>query len=170
MKILATFDGSTFSEAILPQLSMIARVPTAEFTLLAVAQEPGGLLRTRAGHPDAIGEVMGAAVPIVVKSPEPAWAENKGQAIERELAEFQEYLQGIAARLPQGTRVVIEAKVANNAAEAIVDAARERRVDVIVMATHSRSGIAHVLFGSTTEHVVRSGVCPVLVVHPTPKD
>jgi nucleotide-binding universal stress UspA family protein len=48
----------------------------------------------------------------------------------------------------------------------IIERAREEQPDVIVMATHSRQGISHLLFGSTTEEVVRSGVAPVLVVHP----
>jgi nucleotide-binding universal stress UspA family protein len=34
------------------------------------------------------------------------------------------------------------------------------------MATHSRGPLRQALFGSTTEAVVRSGVAPVLLVHP----
>ena len=50
MKILATFDGTTYSEAILPQLQQIAHLPNVQFYLLAVAHEPDGQLRKR-GRP-----------------------------------------------------------------------------------------------------------------------
>ena len=46
----------------------------------------------------------------------------------------------------------------------IIRAAREKQVDMIVLATHGRTGLAHVLMGSVTEKVVRKAPCPVLVV------
>lgn len=46
----------------------------------------------------------------------------------------------------------------------IVQYALENTVDLIILATHGRSGIAHALLGSTTEKVVRKASCPVLVV------
>ena len=46
----------------------------------------------------------------------------------------------------------------------IVNAAREQGVDLIIIATHGHSGLAHVFLGSTTEKVVRHAPCPVLVV------
>ncbi len=40
-------------------------------------------------------------------------------------------------------------------------------MDLVVMGTHGRSGLAHALMGSVTEKVVRKALCPVLVVrHP----
>ena len=48
------------------------------------------------------------------------------------------------------------------AAEGIEDFAREQKVDLIVMGTHGRRGLAHLLLGSVAEHVVRSAPCPVL--------
>jgi nucleotide-binding universal stress UspA family protein len=49
-------------------------------------------------------------------------------------------------------------------AVAIVDYAREERVDLIVMGTHGRGTVAHLLMGSVAERVVRSAPCPVLTV------
>jgi nucleotide-binding universal stress UspA family protein len=46
----------------------------------------------------------------------------------------------------------------------IVEAAKETGADLIVISTHGRSGLAHVLLGSTAERVVRHAPCPVLVV------
>lgn len=50
--------------------------------------------------------------------------------------------------------------------KAIVQRAKMEGADLIVMATHGRSGLAHVLLGSVTEKVVRTAPCPVLTVHP----
>ena len=166
MKILATFDGSKFSEAILPQLQLIARLPGAEFTLFGVASEQGGMLRDHGTKQGAIGEAFGAIAPVTVKGTEPTWAENHGQAIERHRAEFLDYLHGVRTQLPADAQVEIEVETTDHPSEAIIEAARAREVDVIVMATHSRASIIHVFFGSTTEQVVRSGVAPVLLVHP----
>lgn len=50
----------------------------------------------------------------------------------------------------------------------IVAYANEHDTDIIVMGTHGRSGLAHMLLGSVTERVVRSASVPVLSV-PTRK-
>ena len=49
-------------------------------------------------------------------------------------------------------------------AHEIVRYAEARNVDLIVMGTHGRSGVAHLLMGSVAEHVVRAAPCPVLLV------
>jgi nucleotide-binding universal stress UspA family protein len=46
----------------------------------------------------------------------------------------------------------------------ILDAAEKLKVDLIVMATHGRTGFTHLLLGSVAEKVVRSSRCPVLTV------
>ena len=50
--------------------------------------------------------------------------------------------------------------------EAILDAAEERRADLIVLATHGRTGIKRLLIGSVAEKIVRHSRCPVLIVKP----
>ena len=50
---------------------------------------------------------------------------------------------------------------------AIVDYAGEHGIDLIVMGTHGRGALAHLLMGSVAEKVVRLAPCPVLTVrHP----
>ena len=46
----------------------------------------------------------------------------------------------------------------------ILKKAQDENVDLIVMGTHGRSGVDHVLFGSTAERVLRKAACPVLTV------
>ena len=48
----------------------------------------------------------------------------------------------------------------------IVRYARELSIDLVVLGTHGRSGLAHVLMGSVAERVVRKSPCPVLTVRP----
>ena len=46
----------------------------------------------------------------------------------------------------------------------IVEYARLESIDLIVMGTHGRSGVAHLFLGSVAERVVRTAPCPVLTV------
>jgi len=48
--------------------------------------------------------------------------------------------------------------------EEIVKKAAECGADLIVMGTHGRKGVDHLLFGSTAERVVRNANCPVMTV------
>lgn len=52
------------------------------------------------------------------------------------------------------------------AAAAILQQAKQVEADLIVMGTHGRSGLRHVLLGSIAEKVVRTASCPVLTVRP----
>ncbi|HEY2154786.1 MAG TPA: universal stress protein [Isosphaeraceae bacterium] len=48
--------------------------------------------------------------------------------------------------------------------EEIIDYAAEQRIDLIVIATHGRTGLGHVLLGSVAEQIVRHSPCPVLTI------
>jgi nucleotide-binding universal stress UspA family protein len=48
----------------------------------------------------------------------------------------------------------------------IVRAAKRLRCDLIVLATHGRTGLAHAIMGSVAENVIRRAPCPVLTVRP----
>ena len=48
----------------------------------------------------------------------------------------------------------------------VVRYAREHEIDLIVISTHGRTGLAHVLLGSAAENIVRTAPCPVLTVRP----
>ena len=52
---------------------------------------------------------------------------------------------------------------AGDASAEILAEARSLPADLIVISTHGRSGVTHLILGSVTEHVVRSAPCPVLV-------
>lgn len=48
--------------------------------------------------------------------------------------------------------------------QVIVESAKKLKADLIIMATHGRTGLSHVLMGSVAERVVRTAACPVLTV------
>jgi nucleotide-binding universal stress UspA family protein len=52
--------------------------------------------------------------------------------------------------------------------QTIVDMARDQHMDLIVMGTHGRTGVHHLLMGSVAEKVVRLAPCPVLVTRAAP--
>ncbi len=52
----------------------------------------------------------------------------------------------------------------------IIKVAKERHADLLVIGTHGRTGIDHMLFGSTAEKVVRKSPCPVLTVRMAGKE
>jgi nucleotide-binding universal stress UspA family protein len=71
-------------------------------------------------------------------------------------------LAQLAARAPG---VCIEERLVQGiAVTEILKTAAETRCDVIVMGTHGRSGLRHLLMGSIAEAVVRQAPCPVLTV------
>jgi nucleotide-binding universal stress UspA family protein len=50
------------------------------------------------------------------------------------------------------------------AAEVIITFAKEKGIDLIVMATHGRSGLSHLLLGSVAENVIRHSPVPTLII------
>jgi nucleotide-binding universal stress UspA family protein len=67
--------------------------------------------------------------------------------------------------VPEAFRATWDVEIAvGRPADAIVRLARELDADLIVMATHGRTGLQHVVLGSVAERVVRLAPCPVLTV------
>lgn len=79
--------------------------------------------------------------------------------------EAEEYLAGVAARLKaQGIARVETSVWYGSAASAIVEAARLRKADMIVMSTHGRSGLGRFILGSVAECVLRGTTTPILLL------
>src|SRR5262245_15341565 len=67
------------------------------------------------------------------------------------------------AKACEGVRVVREV-VEGKAAPVILEVAQRDGSDLIVMGTHGRAGLGHLLLGSTAEKVLHGSRCPVLTV------
>lgn len=79
---------------------------------------------------------------------------------EKKLGELSQKL-AISSRIP-----VKPVMRQGHAATEIVEAAKSLNADCVVIATHGRTGLSHLVFGSVAERVVRLSPCPVLSVRP----
>ncbi len=73
--------------------------------------------------------------------------------------------------LPEGTTDVLEVEtvvVKGVPFNEIINAATEVHADIIVLGTHGRTGLSHIVMGSVAEKVVRTAPCPVLTVRMPP--
>lgn len=77
--------------------------------------------------------------------------------VDRQLKERADHVK--AAGLPCTTKIVEGSAVAE-----ITQRGRDTGVDLIVVGTHGRTGLAHAMLGSVAERVVRRASCPVLTV------
>ena len=91
------------------------------------------------------------------------WESSQRNAVE----ESERYLAAVAGSMPSS--LAVETLVAYGRAEArILQAARSRQVDVIVMSAHGRTGLTHLVHRSVAEGILAHSQVPVLVVHARP--
>jgi nucleotide-binding universal stress UspA family protein len=97
-----------------------------------------------------------------------------GDAYTGVLPELQDEIESAARTqldglLTAGDRSALHAKsvmlIGMSPSRVIADYSREHAIDLIVMGTHGRGAIGHMLIGSVAERVVRTAPCPVLTVH-----
>lgn len=69
----------------------------------------------------------------------------------------------VSEKVPEDIEVVQEVTVGNPADE-IIEFAEENNIDVIVMASHGRTGLSRIVIGSVTEKTIRESNIPTLVV------
>jgi nucleotide-binding universal stress UspA family protein len=81
------------------------------------------------------------------------------------LKDAQERLAHRAAPIDRAQIRTTTDVVFGSSARTIVEYAADHDYDLIVMGTHGRKGMAHLLIGSVAEHVVRTATCPVLATH-----
>ncbi len=74
-------------------------------------------------------------------------------------------LERLGELVPEGSPVQVERLVAHGlAADVIVQVAKEKHCDVIVLGTHGRKGLARLFYGNVADRVTRAAPCPVLVL------
>jgi nucleotide-binding universal stress UspA family protein len=141
-KVLLPLDGSQLAEVALAYVKGIASRLGLEVLLLHVA-----------------GKGESESLPL-----HRAYIEHASEILSREMAEIQDKPRGRSATV-KGEVVV------GYAADEILRYAEEKEVDLIMMATHGRSGIGRWVMGSVADKILRSAALPVLLVRAgMPKD
>jgi nucleotide-binding universal stress UspA family protein len=107
--------------------------------------------------------VLGPATMATALGPAPVPDSEHIPATEQKLNEIRRN------RIPASIAVDIVVRT-DLAADGILNAAAELEPDMIVLATHGRTGLERMFLGSTAEKVVRTASCPVLVVRDPERD
>lgn len=97
----------------------------------------------------------------------PAFVENLPARREKMELETMKLLSDqMSSDFEKNNRVVIATRFGSPFLE-IIRYAREHFIDMIVMGTHGRTGLKHMVIGSIAEKVVRKAGCPVLTIRPS---
>lgn len=151
-RILAPTDFSRFSGFALEWAANLAEALRAELILLHVVPEEEGKIIE-----EVIAEGAAVNIPRGVR-------EN---VLKERQKKFQEQFRIVLPDYLRKSIQVEEILVIGVPFLEIVKTAKEKDVDLIVMGTHGRTGLAHALIGSVAEKVVHHARCPVLTIkHP----
>lgn len=140
--LLVPLDSSPFAEQALDYAQEFAQAVDGRLVLISVTSTPFDLKLVK---PEVNAEW--SAVP---------WGTPAELLVK--------YLDGIGEKLA-ATSVPVQARVTyGDAADEILKAAKYEGADIIVMATHGRSGLGHLLIGSTAGRVAQAATIPLLLV------
>ena len=149
-RILVPLDGSALALEVLPAASALAQCGEGHLVLLQVVDPV----------PAFISEV---GLPFVFPPPVQA-----GLTTADLVAGAEQSLTQTASKLSDNGCDSVETRVvvATDAAQAIVDFARDNGIDAIGMSTHGR-GVSRLLIGSVADRVLRASVLPILLRRPS---
>jgi nucleotide-binding universal stress UspA family protein len=134
-KILVAVDGSDFSELAVDQAISLGAICNSQIVVVSVV--------------DLYPEQMAVA---------PALVEKMSEEVARHLEQARKKIE--KAQIACETVV----HMGGRPHEFIVQEAKDRGIDLIVLGTHGRTGIKKVLLGSVAQNVIGSAPCPVMVV------
>ncbi|MCW5850253.1 MAG: universal stress protein [Anaerolineae bacterium] len=143
-RLLVPLDGSTFAAAAIPPAADLARAFDWTVTLL---------------------RVVTPSTPVVV-DPELQRPLLSETLLQQAKVDAEQYLASVADGLRrEGLRVQLCLRV-GEAAEAILDECSASGASLVVMATHGRTGLGRLLYGSVAGEVLHRGTLPLLLVRP----
>lgn len=156
--ILVPLDGSPLAESVLPHVEAVARlrgVELIEVVLLRVCET------------EAISAVSYYLTPSGYPPTTPLkWEDHVKRESEKYRLDCKRYLDTIAKQLKESGIQVRTEVLEGNPAEVIVDYASKNPFNLIVMATHGRSGVSKWAYGSVAEKVLLGVTSPLLLVRP----
>lgn len=146
-KIVLTTDLSPNSDAAEPYAVDLARKYGGTIHMLHVVVETVYYANAPGGEPMVLAA--------------PAEWLNKAREEHINLLKSKAEALGASSGVP-----VVDVLRYGHAANEIVAYIKDEKPDLVVIATHGRTGISHLIFGSVAERVVRLSTSPVLCVHP----
>ncbi|MFC1993504.1 universal stress protein [Chloroflexota bacterium] len=151
-ELLVCLDGSPLAEQILPYATEQALRFKSKVTLLQVV-----------AIPSTIAAISATGVP-------PPSTENIiKEEVQQEMIKAKEYLEHKAQPLRKKGLDVTCVCLEGLPGDTIVSYAATKTIDLIAIATHGRSGLKRLVFGSVTEHVLRESGIPILIIKPQEK-
>jgi len=145
-KMLVPLDGSKLSECVLPHVEELARgCHVAEIVLLRVCEPP----TVPADYPASLPE---------------NWDDHVSSMNKFTRQQCSLYLDEMESKLKARGFSVKTSSRLGDPAEEIVDYASKNGIDLIVMASHGRTGVARWALGSIAERVFRATCVPLLMV------
>lgn len=152
-KILVPLDGSELSERALYHAQQIASSQTKLY-LLSVIEEDRGFEFAQAGS--LLGSVAGA--------PSDSVDYTRDMYNPIEVRNRERYVQGFVDKLQENGSQAHSVVLCGSPAKLILDVAQDIQADLIVMASHGRTGVNKLLIGSVAERVLHGSPCPILIV------
>jgi len=138
-QILVPLDGSARAEQALPMAARLARAAHGTITLVQAVSPPSEFM-------EAVGEIV---LPDLLDENAPV---------------AREYLERIAQISSLGGIPTITEVVTGHPAQAIIAAARENKIDLVVMCSHGYTGAIRWAMGSIAEKVAHYAPAPVLIL------
>ncbi len=163
--ILVPLDASKFSETVLPLVETLAKAASAKVTFVVVG-EP--FVEEIGYAPEGLG-VDTTYAPVGLPPPLPDLDRHRttlDQALQRFQDRGRTYLDA-AARPLRSKGVAVEVEVLlGRVADRIAHYARDHNADLVAMATHGRTGLARLRYGSVANELTQRLEMPLLLMRP----
>jgi len=149
-KILVPLDGSELAECVLPHVETIVKGCQVPEVIFIRVVEPSPMPSTATD----LGTVYTKADA----------EETRLKMDSLNMADAQGYLDGITSQHKFGAARNRDVVLVGKAAETVAEYAEKNGVDLIVIATHGRSGVSRWVWGATADKILRSACVPMLMV------
>jgi nucleotide-binding universal stress UspA family protein len=148
-RILIPLDGSGWAKRAVPHAVGIARDNAAELILLHVFKSPVS---------EYIDQLTLA---------------GQEQQVDHLRHQMEQYLTGVRAQLEreyEGLEIKIQWIEGEAVPDAICDYVRSEKVDLVVMSTHGRTGLARLIYGNVAAEIIKSIRTPIMLIYPDEND
>ena len=142
-KIMVPLDGSELAECVLPHVETFIAGCQVQSIVLVRVVEP-------------VTQIIGAE-----------YAVNLEELQEREstrISEAKAYLENVVKRLEKNSVQIRTEVIEGRVADSLADYADKHQFDLILIATHGRSGVSRWVWGSVADRILHAATIPILMV------